>query len=105
MPEGKIILLVEDNPDDEELTRLAFLESNVANQLYVVRDGEEAMDYLFSTGKYAGRRPELMPQLVLLDLNLPKVGGLDVLRHIRADPRTRVLPVVILTSAGEEQDM
>jgi CheY-like chemotaxis protein len=105
MASGKVVLLVEDNPDDEELTRLAFAESNVANDLKVVRDGAEALDYVFATGSYAGRSAELTPQVVLLDLKLPKIDGLEVLRRIRADERTRGLPVVILTSSDEEQDL
>jgi CheY-like chemotaxis protein len=105
MASGKVVLLVEDNPDDEELTRLAFADSNVANDLKVVRDGAEALDYVFATGSYAGRSAELTPQVVLLDLKLPKIDGLEVLRRIRADERTRGLPVVILTSSDEEQDL
>ncbi len=106
MSEGnKIILLVEDNPDDEELTRLAFAESQVANELVVVRDGQEALDYLFAAGKYLDRDVCEQPQLLLLDLKLPKVDGLEVLRGIRADARTKFLPVVILTSSKEESDL
>lgn len=101
----KVILLVEDNPDDEELTRLAFEESRVANKLVVVRDGQEALDYLFATGKYAGRDVNEMPQVILLDLKLPKVDGLEVLHRVRADERTKLLPVVVLTSSKEEQDL
>ena len=100
-----VVLLVEDNPDDEELTRLAFDQSNIANDLTVVRDGAEALDYLFASGRYAGRASDLNPQVVLLDLKLPKIDGLEVLRRIRSDPRTKLLPVVILTSSDEEQDM
>jgi CheY-like chemotaxis protein len=100
-----VILLVEDNSDDEELTRLAFQHSNIANRLVVVRDGAEALDYLFAAGAWAGRPPEDMPCLVLLDLKLPKIGGLEVLRRLRDDPKTRLLPVVILTSSVEEQDV
>ena len=102
---NKIILLVEDNPDDEELTRLAFAESRVANELVVVRDGQEALDYLFANGKYAGRDVCVRPQLILLDLNIPKVDGLEVLRRIRADELTKLLPVVVLTTSKEEQDL
>jgi two-component system, response regulator len=98
----KIILLVEDNQDDEELAVLAFERARIANRMVVVRDGQEALDYFFGT---AGRDPQLLPQVVLLDLKLPKVSGLDVLRRLRADPRTRRLPVVILTSSKEEQDL
>jgi two-component system response regulator len=99
------ILLVEDNPDDEELTRVAFAEAKVANQLEVVRDGQEALDYLFAEGAHAARDAADLPQLVLLDLKLPKLDGLEVLRRLRADPRTQLLPVVILTSSTEEQDL
>src|SRR5690349_2019636 len=99
-----IILLVEDNPDDEELTRLAFEQSGIANRLEVVRDGAEALDYLFRSGSWAGREGG-NPSLVLLDLKLPKIGGLEVLRRMRAEPTTRLVPVVILTSSVEEQDV
>jgi CheY-like chemotaxis protein len=99
-----VILLVEDNPDDEALTLRALKKNNILNQVVVARDGAEALDYLFSTGKYAGRDVNLMPQIVLLDLKLPKVDGLEVLRQLRADERTKLLPVVILTSSNEEQD-
>lgn len=102
---NKVVLLVEDNPDDEELTRLAFDECHLANKLVVVRDGQEALDYLFATGKYAGRDAGEMPQVILLDLKLPKVDGLDVLQTVRADERTKLLPVVVLTSSKEEQDL
>ncbi|MBI2875505.1 MAG: response regulator [Candidatus Tectomicrobia bacterium] len=101
----KVILLVEDNPDDEALTLRAFKKSNVLNQVVVVRDGAEALDYLFGTGSYAGREIEMLPQIILLDLKLPKVDGLEVLRRIRSSERTRVLPVIILTSSREEQDI
>lgn len=100
-----IILLVEDNRDDEELTRLALEDSHVSNQLVVARDGLEALDWLFCEGKHAGRSPCLVPSLILLDLKLPKINGLEVLERIRDDPRTRRLPVVILTSSKEEQDV
>jgi CheY-like chemotaxis protein len=100
----KTILLVEDNQDDELLTLLAFKEGNLANQITVARDGVEALDYLFATGPYAGRGP-IEPTLVLLDLKLPKVDGLEVLRRMRADERTKKIPVVILTTSGEEQDL
>ena len=102
---NKIILLVEDNPDDEKLTCLAFEECRISNKLVVVRDGQEALDYLFFKGKYSGRNPEESPQVILLDLKLPKVDGLEVLRHVRADAITKLFPVVILTSSKEEQDM
>jgi CheY-like chemotaxis protein len=101
----KSILLVEDNPDDEVLTRRALKKNNIFNEVVVARDGAEALDYLFGTGKYEGRDPSVVPQLVLLDLKLPKVDGLEVLRRIRADERTRLLPVVILTSSREQQDL
>ena len=101
----KIILLVEDNPDDEELTRLAFEKSNVANELAVVRDGVEALDYLFGTGAHAGRDLGAMPAVILLDLKLPKIDGLEVLRRLRADDRTKLLPVVVLTSSREQEDI
>ena len=102
---SKIILLVEDNPDDVELTLRALKKNNIANEVVVARDGEEALEYLTATGKYAGRAVAVLPQVVLLDLKLPKVGGLEVLRAMRADPRTRLLPVVILTSSTEEPDI
>ncbi len=101
----KVILLIEDNSDDEELALLAFQRSNVANDVVVARDGVEALDYLFGTGPHAGRDVSILPQVVLLDLKLPKVDGLEVLRRVRADPRTRRLPVVVLTSSKEEEDM
>jgi two-component system response regulator len=98
------ILLVEDNPDDVELTLRAFRKSNIANQIVVARDGVEALDYLFCTGPHANRAATL-PQVVLLDLKLPRVDGLHVLEEIRGHPRTRLLPVVILTSSTEERDL
>ncbi|OLC49393.1 MAG: two-component system response regulator [Acidobacteria bacterium 13_1_40CM_65_14] len=98
------ILLVEDNPDDVELTMRAFRKSNIVNEIVVARDGVEALDYLFSMGTRAGRPPTL-PQVVLLDLKMPRVDGLHVLERIRAHPRTKLLPVVILTSSIEEQDL
>src|SRR5438132_104112 len=101
----KIILLVEDNPDDEELTRIALQENNVMSQLIVVHNGAEALDYLFGTGAYIGREPSPAPHLILLDLNLPKVHGLEILRQLRADNRTTLLPVVIFTSSNEEKDV
>lgn len=101
----KMILLVEDNADDEALTIRALNKSKVANQIVVVRDGAEALEYLFCTGQYAERDSSELPQVILLDLKLPKVDGLEVLRRIRSDPRTLMLPVVILTSSKEEQDM
>jgi two-component system, response regulator len=102
---GKIILLVEDNADDEVLTRRALQKNNIGNELVVARDGAEALDYLFGTGEYEGRNLSVMPQVILLDLKLPKVDGLEVLRRLRADERTRLLPVVILTSSKEQQDL
>ncbi len=104
MNRSRVVLLVEDNPDDVELTRRAFEKSRLANGLVVARDGEEALDWLFATGAHAGRPPG-QPEIVLLDLKLPKVDGLEVLRRLRADPRTRRLPVVVLTSSNEEHDM
>jgi CheY-like chemotaxis protein len=103
--DNKIILLVEDNPDDQELTLLAFERSNIANEVIVVRDGAEALDYLFGTGSYAHRDVTVMPTVILLDLKLPKVSGLEVLKKIRGDDRTRLIPVVILTSSKEEEDI
>lgn len=102
--EEKVILLVEDDPDDEALTLRALRDHHITNEVLVVRDGAEALEYLFATGAYAGRDPGVMPQVVLLDLKLPKLDGLEVLAHLRADPRTKRLPVVILTSSDEEQD-
>lgn len=101
----KAILLVEDNPDDEALTIRAFKKNNIKNEVIVARDGVEALDYLFGTGPFDGRDVTVLPQVVLLDLKLPKVDGLEVLRRVRADERTRIVPVVILTSSKEEQDV
>jgi CheY-like chemotaxis protein len=100
----KMILLVEDNPDDEALTLRALKKNNIGNELVVVRDGAEALDFIFCQGAYAERNPRDMPQVVLLDLKLPKIDGLEVLRRIRADESTKLLPVVILTSSKEEKD-
>jgi two-component system, response regulator len=100
-----MILLVEDNPDDELLTMRAFKKNNIGNDIIVARDGVEALDFLFGTGSYAGRDMNIMPQLILLDLKLPRLDGLEVLRRLRADSRTKLLPVVILTSSKEEQDL
>ncbi len=101
----KIILLVEDNPDDETLTLRALKKNNILNEVVVAHDGVEALDFLFATGTYAGRDINIMPQVILLDLKLPKVDGLEVLRRLRADSRTKLLPVVILTSSSEEADI
>ena len=103
--ENKVILLVEDNPRDEALTLRALKKSSIVNEVVVAHDGVEALDYLFGTGTYAGRDTTLMPQLILLDLKLPKVDGLQVLQRIRADERTRRLAVVIFTSSSEQEDL
>ena len=103
--DDKMILLVEDNADDEALTLRALRKNNIGNRVVVVRDGAEALDFLFCTGAYAERDPHDKPQVILLDLKLPKVDGMEVLRRIRAEPSTRILPVVILTSSKEEQDV
>ena len=99
------ILLVEDNPSDVELTLHAFAKHNLTNQIHVVRDGAEALDFLFCTGPYASRDANARPKVILLDLKLPKVDGLEVLRHVKTDARTRLIPVVVLTSSGEERDL
>lgn len=104
-PSSGSILLVEDNPDDAALTLRALKKNNIANPVVHVGDGQEALDWLFGEGKYAGRDAGEIPVLVLLDLNLPKIGGLDVLRRIRADERTRPVPVVVLTSSRQEEDI
>ena len=101
----KTILLIEDDPSDVDLTRRALAKGRIVNELVVASDGQEALDYLFGTGEYAGRDTSKSPTLTLLDLKLPKVSGLDVLRRIRTDASTRRMPVVILTSSREEQDM
>ena len=101
----RTILLVEDNPDDVELTLRAFSQYNVSNEISVVRDGVEALDYLFATGPYAEHDASDTPAVVILDLKLPKVDGLEVLQRMRADERTKLIPVVVLTSSKEEQDM
>lgn len=105
MNDDKVILLVEDNPDDEALTLRAFRKNNILNPVVVARDGAEALDYLFGCGSHAGRDTRQQPQIVLLDLKLPKIDGLEVLRQLRADPRTRMQPVVILTTSNEERDI
>jgi CheY-like chemotaxis protein len=99
------ILLVEDNPDDELLTLRAFAKNNIANEVVVARDGQAALDYLFGTGPYANRDVSVLPQIVLLDLQLPRVSGLEVLRQVRADTRMAYLPIVVLTSSNEDQDV
>jgi two-component system, response regulator len=101
----EVILLVEDDPDDAELTRRSLKKNNVCNELVVAHDGQEALDYLFGTGAYEGRDTSVMPQIILLDLGLPKVSGLEVLERVRSDERTSRLPVVVLTSSAEEQDL
>jgi two-component system response regulator len=105
MSRNHIILLVEDRADDVELTLRAFEKAHVANEIVVASDGEEAINYLFGLGRYAGRDPKVMPRVVLMDLKLPKIDGLGVLRRMRADERTRRLPVVIMTSSKEESDV
>jgi two-component system, response regulator len=101
----RVILLVEDNPDDEALTLRALRKNNIGNEIVVARDGAEALDYLFATGAYVGRDTSLQPELILLDLKLPKVDGFEVLKALREEKRTRLLPVVILTSSKEQQDI
>jgi two-component system, response regulator len=100
-----ILLLVEDNPDDEELTLLAFEQSQISNEVVVAHDGVEALDYLLGTGMYAERDISVMPALILLDLQLPRINGLEVLQRLRANQRTKLLPVVILTTSNEQQDL
>jgi len=100
----KVILLVEDNPDDVKLTQRALKKSNILNELIVVQDGVEALDYLFGTGQFAGRDRRCLPQVVLLDLKMPKMDGLEVLQRLRADELTRLLPVVVLTTSTEDRD-
>ncbi len=103
--EERVVLLVEDNPDDEALALRAFKNNNIKNEVVVVRDGAEALDYLFATGPYTGRDLSDMPAIVLLDLKLPKIDGLEVLKRIHADERTKLLPVIILTSSKEDKDI
>jgi CheY-like chemotaxis protein len=102
---NKVILVVEDNPDDEFLTLRALKENNIMNDVIVARDGEEALDFLFKKGKYQNRNSGIIPQLILLDLKLPKIDGLEVLKEIRSNLETRLMPVVILTSSKEETDL
>jgi two-component system response regulator len=101
----KLILLVEDNSSDEKLALLAFKRAGVPCEIAVARDGAEALDYLFATGKHEGRDPRVQPALILLDLKMPRIGGLEVLRRIRAAPETRLLPVVVLTASREDEDL
>ena len=101
----RTILLVEDNPDDQALTLRALQKNNIANEVVIVHDGAQALEYLFGTGMFAGRNVNDRPTLVLLDLKLPKIDGLEVLAQIRADERTRMMPVVVLTSSAEESDL
>ena len=101
----RFILLVEDNPDDELLTLRALKKNNIANEVVIAHDGVEALDFLFATGAHAGRDTTMQPQVVLLDLNLPRISGHEVLKRLRADPRTRHLPIVVLTSSKEEEDL
>ena len=101
----KTILLVEDDPDDVELARMALEQNQIVNEVVVARDGKEAIDWLFGEGEFAGRDTSCVPTVVLLDLKLPKLSGLDVLKKMRSDPRTKLIPVVILTSSKEETDI
>jgi two-component system response regulator len=103
--DGKMILIVEDNPDDEEMTLSSLNKAGLANDVQVVRDGVEALDFLFGTGPFSGRDMSVMPAVVLLHLKLPKLNGIDVLTRMRKDERTRTIPVVILTSSSEDEDM
>ena len=100
-----IIMLVEDNQDDLDLTLRAFARNNIMNEIVIARDGIEALDYLFATGAHLGRDLRVMPEVILLDLKMPRMGGIEVLRHIRSDARTKLLPVVVLTSSDEERDI
>jgi two-component system, response regulator len=105
MTNDHVILLVEDNPDDEALTLRALQKNKITNEVVVARDGVQALDYVFGTGAYTGRDTSVAPQIILLDLKLPKIDGLEVLRRLRGDPRTKLTPVVILTSSNEERDL
>jgi CheY-like chemotaxis protein len=100
-----MIMVVEDNPDDEELTLRALRQAKIANEIVVTRDGNEALEFVFGKGQYAGRNLERMPAVILLDLKLPKLSGLEVLKQLRSDPRTKLIPVVVLTSSSEDEDM
>ncbi len=104
MKQGTIVI-VEDNPDDEALILRAFKQHKLTNEIVVLRDGVQAIEYLLGTGAYAGRDTTLMPQIILLDLKLPKLNGLDVLKRLRADPHTKIIPIVVLTTSKEEGDM
>jgi two-component system response regulator len=105
MAPGRPILLVEDNADDEALTLRALHKNNIRNSIVIARDGVEALEYLFGAGAHAGRDTSVQPQLILLDLKLPRADGLEVLRQMRGDPRTKLLPVVVLTSSKEDEDV
>jgi two-component system response regulator len=105
MPAKRLILLVEDNPDDVELTLRALKKTRISIEVIVVRHGAEALEFLFATGDYSGRNPNVLPDLILLDLKLPKVDGLEVLRRVRSAPTTRFVPVVVLTLSNEDQDI
>ncbi len=100
----KVILLAEDNPDDVQLTLRALKKSKIMNEVVVAQDGVEAMEYLFGTGKYAGRDTKILPQVFLLDLKMPRMDGLELLQRIRSDERTKLLPVVVLTTSSEDKD-
>ena len=102
---SRVILLVEDNPDDEMLTLRAFKKNSIANEVIVARDGAEALEYLFGTGQYAKRDLSIMPAVILLDLKLPKLGGLEVLRHFKEHPKLKLIPVIILTSSSKNRDI
>jgi two-component system response regulator len=102
---NKVILLVEDNASDEKLTVLAFKKSGMSNEVVVMRDGAAALDYIFGTGQHAGRDASVLPTVVLLDLKLPRIDGLEVLRRIRADERTKLVPVIVLTASKEDEDV
>ena len=105
MTQRSLLMLVEDNTDDEELTLLAFEQNSIPSEVVVAHDGVEALDYLFGTGMYANRDLSIMPALILLDLQLPKINGLEVLQRLRANNRTKLIPVVVLTTSNEQQDL